>query len=183
MEQVISKINRRHFLKLTGITGAGFIIGLSLKGNGIAVAKTAGDVVPFGLTPFVMIEKDGTITIFNPKPEMGQGTYQSIPSLIAEELEVPLEGVIIKQTGGQKRFGEGQGAGGSSSVRGSYFELRKVGASAKEMLVQAAANEWKVPVSECYAEIAKVIHKPSGKSLGYGDLAEAAAKLEVPKDP
>ncbi|HEU5052273.1 MAG TPA: xanthine dehydrogenase family protein molybdopterin-binding subunit [Hanamia sp.] len=183
MEQVISKINRRHFLKLTGITGAGFIIGLSLKGNGIAVAKTAGDVVPFGLTPFVMIEKDGTITIFNPKPEMGQGTYQSIPSLILEELEVPIEGVIIKQTGGQKRFGEGQGAGGSSSVRGSYFELRKVGASAKEMLVQAAANEWKVPVSECYAENAKVIHKPSGKSLGYGDLAEAAAKLEVPKDP
>ncbi|MGN6602481.1 MAG: molybdopterin cofactor-binding domain-containing protein [Ginsengibacter sp.] len=182
MEQVISKINRRNFLKLTGITGAGFIIGLSLKGKGIAVAK-AGEVVPYGLTPFVMIEKDGTITIFNPKPEMGQGTYQSVPSLILEELEVPIEGVIIKQTGGQKRFGEGQGAGGSSSVRGSYFELRKVGASAKEMLVQAAANEWKVPVSECYAENAKVIHKPSGKSLGYGDLAEAAAKLEVPKDP
>ena len=182
MEQVISKINRRNFLKLTGITSAGFIIGLSLKGNGIATVGK-GEIAPYGLTPFVMIEQDGTITIFNPKPEMGQGTYQSIPSLIAEELEVPLTGVIIKQTGGQKRFGDGQGAGGSSSVRGSYFELRKVGASAKEMLVQAAANQWKVPVTECYAEDAKVFHKPSGKSIGYGDLAEAAAKLEVPKDP
>ncbi len=106
----------------------------------------AGEIVPYGLTPFVMIEKDGTITIFNPKPEMGQGTFQSIPSLIAEELEVPLTGVIIQQTGGEKRFGPWQAAGGSSSVRGSYFELRKVGASAKEMLVQAAANQWKVPV-------------------------------------
>jgi len=182
MEQVISKINRRNFLKLTGITSAGFIIGLSLKGNGIATLGK-GEIAPYGLTPFVMIEQDGTITIFNPKPEMGQGTYQSIPSLIAEELEVPLTGVIIKQTGGQKRFGDGQGAGGSSSVRGSYFELRKVGASAKEMLVQAAANQWKVPVAECYAEDAKVFHKPSGKSTGYGDLAEAAAKLQVPKDP
>lgn len=182
MEQVISKINRRHFLKLTGITSAGFIIGLSLKGNGIATIGK-GEIAPFGLTPFVMIEPDGTITIFNPKPEMGQGTYQSIPSLIAEELEVPLTAIIIRQTGGEKRFGDGQGAGGSSSVRGSYFELRKVGASAKEMLLQAAANQWKVPVAECYAEDAKVFHKPSGKSIGYGNLAEAAAKLEVPKDP
>lgn len=182
MEQVISKINRRHFLKLTGITSAGFIIGLSIKGNGIATIGQ-GEIAPFGLTPFVMIEPDGTITIFNPKPEMGQGTYQSIPSLIAEELEVPLTSIIIRQTGGEKRFGDGQGAGGSSSVRGSYFELRKVGASAKEMLLQAAANQWKVPVAECYAEDAKVFHKPSGKSIGYGNLAEAAAKLEVPKDP
>ncbi len=182
MEQVISKINRRHFLKLTGITSAGFIIGLSLKGNEIATIGK-GEIAPFGLTPFVMIEPDGTITIFNPKPEMGQGTYQSIPSLIAEELEVPLTAIIIRQTGGEKRFGDGQGAGGSSSVRGSYFELRKVGASAKEMLLQAAANQWKVPVAECYAEDAKVFHKPSGKSIGYGNLAEAAAKLEIPKDP
>jgi isoquinoline 1-oxidoreductase beta subunit len=184
MEQVLSKIDRRKFLKFSGITGAGFIIGLSLKGKAGTVSVTkAGDVSPYGLTPFVMIEKNGTITIFNPKPEMGQGTFQSIPSLIAEELEVPLTGVIIQQTGGEQRFGPGQSAGGSSSVRGSYFELRKVGASAKEMLVMAAANQWKVPVEECYAENAKVYHKPSGKSIGYGDLAEAAAKLEVPKDP
>ncbi|MDP4285360.1 MAG: molybdopterin-dependent oxidoreductase [Bacteroidota bacterium] len=180
MEQVLSKINRRHFLKVSGITGAGFIIGLSLKGKNVV---KAGEIAPYGLTPFVMIEKDGTITIFNPKPEMGQGTFQSIPSLIAEELEVPLTGVIIRQTGGEKIFGGGQSAGGSSSVRGSYFELRKVGASAKEMLVQAAANQWKVPVEECYADDAKVFHKPSGKSIGYGDLAEAASKLDVPKDP
>ena len=184
MEQLLSKINRRHFLKVSGITGAGFIIGLSLKGNtGLLSVNKAGDVVPYGLTPFVMIEKDGTITIFNPKPEMGQGTFQSIPSLIAEELEVSLDKVNIKQTGGQKRFGSGQSAGGSSSVRGSYFELRKVGASAREMLILAAANQLKVPTEECYADDAKVYHKPSGKSIGYGDLAEAASLLKVPENP
>lgn len=184
MEKTLSVINRRNFLKVTGITGAGFIIGLSLKGNAEAatVAK-AGDVTTFGLTPFVMIENDGAITIFNPKPEMGQGTFQSIPSLIAEELEVPLTRITIKQTGGQKRFGPGQGAGGSSSVRGSYIEMRKVGASAKEMLITAAATQWKVAAEECYAEDATVFHKPSGKSIGYGNLAEAASKLDVPKNP
>ena len=185
MEQTLSNINRRNFLKLTGITGAGLIIGLSLKSkDGIAeVTKFGGDAALYDLTPFIIIEKNGSITLFNPRPEIGQGTFQSIPSLIAEELEVPLDGVTIKQTGGEKIFGRGQFAGGSSSVRSDYFTLRKAGAAAKEMLVTAASQQWKVPVDECYAEDAKVYHKPSGKSIGYGDLAEAASKLEVPKDP
>jgi isoquinoline 1-oxidoreductase subunit beta len=185
MQKTISDINRRNFIKLSGITGAGLIVGLSLRGNnGIAqVAKISGDTALFDLTPFIMIEKNGTITLFNPRPEMGQGTFQSIPSLIAEELEVSLDGVTIKQTGGQKRFGGGQFAGGSESVRSDYFMLRKAGAAAREMLVKAASQQWQVPVEECYAKNAKVYHKPSGKNIGYGDLAEAASKIEVPKDP
>ena len=74
-------------------------------------------------------------------------------------------------------------SGGSTSVRENYFSLRKVGASAKEMLMAAAASQWKVPAAECYAENAKVFHKPSGKNLAYGDLVEAASKLNVPQDP
>ena len=185
MEKTISNINRRNFIKLTGLTGAGMVIGLSLKSNDghAEVVKGGDDVSFYQLTPFVMIEKNGAITIFNPKPEMGQGTFQSVPSLIAEELEVSLDKVTIKQTGGEKRFGNGQSAGGSSSVRSSYYSLRKVGASAREMLIKAASLQWNVPVEECYAEDAKVFHKPSGKSLGYGGLAEAAAKTEVPKEP
>lgn len=184
MHKQIANINRRNFLRVTGITGAGLVLGLSVKADGTAtVENLAAAGESFELTPFVVIEKSGQITLFNPKPEMGQGTFQSIPALIAEELEVSLDKVTIKQTGGEKKFGGGQSAGGSSSVRGSYMNLRKVGASAREMLITAAAQQWNVPVTECYAADAKVFHKPSGKNLAYGDLAEAAAKIEVPKQP
>jgi isoquinoline 1-oxidoreductase beta subunit len=185
MQKTSSNINRRNFIKLTGITSAGLFIGLSVKGNnGIAeVANLSGELPSFNLTPYVIIEKSGVITIFNTKPEIGQGTFQSIPSLIAEELEVSLDQVTIKQTGGEKQFGPMQFAGGSMSVRSSYDDLRKVGASAREMLVKAASQQWNVPVEECYAESAKVFHKPSGKSMGYGELAEAASKLAIPASP
>ena len=185
MQTTASNINRRKFIKLTGITGAGFIVGLSVSGkNGIPAItnlSNAGD--SYELTPYVIIEKSGAITIYNDKPEIGQGTFQSIPSLIAEELEVSLDQVTIKQTGGEKKFGPMQFAGGSMSVRSSYASLRKVGASAKEMLVKAASQQWNVPVEECYAAEGKVFHQPTGKHLNYGDLAETAAKLEVPKEP
>ena len=185
MQKLASNINRRNFIKIGGLTSAGFIIGLSLKGNnGVAqIANLSNELSPYQLTPYIIIEKSGVITIFNSKPEIGQGTFQSIPSLIAEELEVTLDQVTIKQTAGEKEFGPMQFAGGSMSITSSYFELRKVGASAKEMLIKAASQQWNVPVEECYAADAKVFHKPSGKSIGYGDLAETASKLEVPKSP
>jgi isoquinoline 1-oxidoreductase beta subunit len=184
MEKTASNINRRNFIKLSGITGAGLMVGLSLKGNnGVGqVANLSGELPAFNLTPFVMIEKSGTITIFNTSPEIGQGVFQSIPALIAEELEVSLDQVTIKQTGGEKQFGPMQFAGGSMSVRSNYTNLRKVGASAKEMLLTAASQQWNVPVSECRAEGGKILHS-SGKSAGYGELVEAASKLEVPKSP
>ena len=184
MNQDITNINRRNFLRLTGVTGVGLVLGLSAKANGVdTVENLTNAIESFELSPFVLIEKSGQITIFNPKPEMGQGTFQSIPALIAEELEVSLDKVTIKQTGGEKKFGGGQSAGGSASVRTSYMNLRKVGASAREMLVKAAATQWNVPVEECYAENATIIHKPSSKKLSYGELAEAASKMEVPKSP
>ncbi len=184
MKENISSIDRRNFIRLTGLTGAGLALGLSAKSGGIAeVENLTSAAASFELTPYVIIDNTGHITIFNTKPEIGQGVYQSIPALIAEELEVSLENVTIKQTGGEKKFGPGQSAGGSASVRTSYQLLRKVGASAREMLLKAASDEWKVPVTECYAENAKVIHKPSGKSLGYGELSEAASRMEVPKSP
>lgn len=181
---ISTNINRRNFIRLTGITGAGLVIGLSTKANGEASVENlihAND--SFDLTPFVQIEKSGKITLFNPRPEIGQGTFQSIPALIAEELEVSLDQVTIQQTGGEKKFGPGQSAGGSASVRTSYMNLRKVGASAREMLISAAAQEWKVPEAECYADQAMIYHKPTGKKLGYGELSEAASKLTVPKTP
>ncbi len=184
MNKPISNIDRRGFIKLTGLTGTGLLLGLSGKADSVSAINNLNAIdAGFDITPFVQIEKSGKITIFNPKPEMGQGTFQSIPALIAEELEVSLDAVTIQQTGGEKKFGGGQSAGGSASVRTSYQSLRKVGASAREMLVKAASQQWNVPVEECYAENAKVFHRPSSKSLGYGELAETAAKIEVPKAP
>lgn len=179
-----TSINRRNFLRLTSLTGAGLVMGMGLKADGSSIIENLGTTTnAFELSPLVMIDQSGLVTIFNTKPEIGQGTYQSIPALIAEELEVPMDKIVIKQTGGEKKYGPGQFVGGSSSVRTNYANLRKVGATAKAMLLNAASQQWNVPVSECYAENATVIHQPSGKSIGYGALAEAASKLEAPKNP
>ncbi|MBZ5857636.1 xanthine dehydrogenase family protein molybdopterin-binding subunit [Flavihumibacter profundi] len=180
-----STISRRNFIRLTGITGAGFMIGLSVaEGQGIEeVVNMSGVGESFGLTPFIIIEKSGAITIFNTKPEIGQGTFQSIPSLIAEELNLTLDMVTIKQTGGEKEFGPDQFVGGSSSVRTTYTKYRTVGAAAREMLVTAAAKMWEVPVAECTVENGKVHHLASERSAKFSELAEAASKLEVPKSP
>ncbi|MBL7761085.1 MAG: xanthine dehydrogenase family protein molybdopterin-binding subunit [Sediminibacterium sp.] len=184
MNQSINQINRRNFIRLTGITGAGLVMGLSSSANGVETVENLTNALEsFELHPFVVIEKSGLITIYNSKPEIGQGTFQSIPALIAEELEVSLDKVTIKQTSGEKKYGPAQSAGGSASVRTSYMNLRKVGAAAREMLIKAAAQQWNVPVEECYAADAAVHHRPSGKSLSYGALAEAASKIEAPKNP
>jgi isoquinoline 1-oxidoreductase beta subunit len=184
MEQS-SNIGRRKFLKLTGITGTALVLGIGFfERNKIAKVFNMSDSSDqsFELTPFVFIEKSGVITIMNSKAEMGQGTYQSVPALIAEELEVSLDQVKIKFTSGEARYKD-QSTGGSSSVNSNYFALRNVGASAKEMLIAAAGKQWNVPVTECYAENASVFHKPSGKSLTYGELVETASKLAVPSKP
>lgn len=182
----INAINRRKFLTWAGISGAALIIGCNNSKSGketgkVAVLKSTGPL--FNITPFVAIDKTGVVTIFNPRPEMGQGTHQSIPALIAEELEIDLQQVIIRQTGGEPIFGDHQWVGGSESVKGDYFLMRTVGAAAKAMLIQAASELWKVPSAECYAENAKILHRPSGKNLGYGDLVEKASKLNVPEKP
>ncbi|HVW96312.1 MAG TPA: molybdopterin cofactor-binding domain-containing protein [Mucilaginibacter sp.] len=155
-------------------------LGLSAKGN---TRKAADAVAASKFTPFILVESNGSITLFNIKPEMGQGTFQSIPALIAEEFEVSLEDVIIKNTGGEKEFGNGQRAGGSTSVRGSYDEMRKVGAAAKAVFITAACTKWQVNEADCYAENGKVIHRPSKRTASYGELLEEASKTELPKNP
>lgn len=187
------KMPRREFLRNTSLSGIAFILGFSATGHAEATSiNTIPGHLPFtgiadptltgNLTPYIMIEPSGRITIFNPKPEMGQGTYQSIPSLIAEELEVSLDQVTIITSSGQKGIAS-QSAGGSSSVRGSYALLRKTGATAREMLKTAAGKQWNTPVEELYADNGRIIHRPSGRSLSYGELAATASTLEVPANP
>jgi isoquinoline 1-oxidoreductase beta subunit len=178
-------VSRRRFLQLSSLTGAGFIIGLgAAEGKALSQLVNLSNLAnPVGVTPFVLIDPKGGITIYNTKPEIGQGTFQSIPSLIAEELDLSLDQITIRQSGGEKELGADQFAGGSASIRTSYTKYRKVGAAAREMLVTAASLAWKVPVTECTTENGKVHHKASNRSATYQELAEAAAKLEVPKDP
>ncbi|GAB4045718.1 xanthine dehydrogenase family protein molybdopterin-binding subunit [Spirosoma litoris] len=178
--------SRRAFLKAAGLTGAAFALGFpTAEGFTSPILNLSALPDSVELTPYIIIEKSGRITIMNPRPEIGQGTYQSVPAMIAEELEVPLDKVIIRQTGGETKYGGmwSQAVGGSGSIRGGYTQMRKVGASAREMLVKAASDQWSVPVDECFAENATVVHKPTGKKLTYGQVAEPAAKLPVPKDP
>lgn len=185
--------NRRNFLRLSGLSGAAFILGVSNANANTVETRHALSLHALSLpntllsepnfTPYIIIEKSGKITIFNTKPDMGQGTFQSVPALIAEELNITQDQYTILQTGGESKFGGGQMSGGSTSIRLSYNELRKAGAAAREMLVTAASQQWGVSFAECYAEKAKVFHKPSGKSISYGELAETASKLEVPKNP
>ncbi|MFD3408400.1 molybdopterin cofactor-binding domain-containing protein [Aquirufa sp. HETE-83D] len=170
--------SRRSFIKKAGATGLTFWLGLSyVKGESTAVISTAKS-----LTPFIKIDANG-ITIFNPNPEMGQGSYQAVASMIAEELEVTLDQITIKNTSGEKEFGGGQWAGGSSTVREGYLTYRKIGASAKEMLVKAASQTWGVSPESCTAKEGKVLHTATNRFLKYEELAEAASLLEIPKEP
>ncbi len=177
-------INRRNFLKLSSFTGAALSIGFYFP----ALAKHAS-VINLGdanedieMNAWMLINTNGKVTIFSHRSEMGQGAYQAIPQMVAEELEVNLDEVnIVFAQGDNKKYGS-QVTGGSSTVRGSYKNLLNLGATAREMLIAAAALKWKVPHLECYAEGGHVFHKPSGKKFHYGELVVEASKLATPKN-
>jgi isoquinoline 1-oxidoreductase beta subunit len=173
---------RRDFLKATSLTTLGLAIGVTSFAKHATIKKITPAILRLEINPFIIIDTAGNISLVNPRPDMGQGSTQAVPSLLAEELEVSLEKVLIVQSDGQDKYGS-QTSGGSSSVRGLWMPLRKAGAAAREMLTTTAAAQWKVPVEEGFAQDGTIVHKPSGKSLTYGELADDASKLEVPKDP
>jgi isoquinoline 1-oxidoreductase subunit beta len=179
----MNQLPRRDFLKLSGLSGAALALGFlpQAKAEVVNLAGLA-DAASFEIGPFIIIEKTGKITLVNPRPDMGQGTQQSIPMLVAEELEVGLDQVEVVASNGDARYGA-QLSGGSGSVRASWVPMRKAGAAAREMLVQAAANQWKVAPADCQAENGRVLNRKTKASVGYGELVEAAAKLPVPKEP
>jgi isoquinoline 1-oxidoreductase beta subunit len=179
------RLSRRTFLKASAAAGGGLLLGFTLPplDNGDAFTPNA----------FIRIDRDGIVTLTMHKVEMGQGTYTSMPMLLAEELEVGLDQVRLEHApADDARYAEPlfgvQETGGSTSVRGNWEPLRRAGAAARTMLVTAAAQTWKVDRSACRAARGAVTHAPSGRSLGYGVLAAAAARLPVPghvrlKDP
>ena len=168
------------------MTGAALTIGYYLpvsgKGTEKILTKEAADSLSLQLTSWISIDRSGKVTILNHRSEMGQGSYQVVPQMVAEELEVSLDQVAIAfAPGHQSKFGS-QVTGGSSTVRGAYQRLLRTGATAREMLIEAAAKQWNVNKSDCYAENGFIFFKPDGKKIGYGDLVEDASKLQPPKD-
>ncbi len=183
-------LKRRTFLKTSTLAGAGFAIGFTFgpfvslaNGSGPSVSRTKG--AELGL--WVRIASDGTITLIAPSSEMGQGVNTSLSMIIAEELEADWQSIKTETAPAHSDYKNPnnplQFTGGSSSLRGFWEPLREVGAAAREMLKTAAAQKWDVPVNECEAKSGKILHKKSGCEIGYGELAEAAGKLDVPSDP
>lgn len=176
--------SRRNFIRLAGMTGAAFSLGFYFPARGseaVMMKHQTAETLGVELNAWVSIDTNGKVTIVNHRSEMGQGSFQSVPQIIAEELEVNLDQVnIVFGTGNSAKYGS-QVTGGSSTVRGTYQKLLKLSASAREMLKQAAATRWNVNISECKAENGQIMHVPSGRKFGYGELVVDASKLEPPK--
>ncbi|MFZ2906845.1 MAG: xanthine dehydrogenase family protein molybdopterin-binding subunit [Cyclobacteriaceae bacterium] len=183
----VKNISRRNFIRISGLSGAALTIGFSLPtfGNETAsqlLSAASAENLGVELNAWVSVDATGKVTIMSHRAEMGQGAYQAVPQMIAEELEVDLNQVnIVFAPGNAKKYGS-QITGGSSTVRSAYKNLMRMGASAREMFIEAAARKWNVIKSECFAENGNVIHRPSGKKLSYGDLVQEASKLSPPQD-
>ncbi len=186
----IINISRRDFLKQTALTGfvlaAGFPSLLPADETAVPAAadKYGADAMPHGWIDnplvFVAIATDGSVSIICHRSEMGQGIRTSLPMVVADELEADWQRVRVEQApGDEARYGN-QDTDGSRSMRHYFMPMRRVGAAARQMLESAAAAKWQVAISEVRAGQHQVVHIPSGKTLGYGELAKAAAKLPVP---
>ena len=182
----MDRVSRREFLIAGAAAGGGLLLEWHLDGRPRAAAADP-EATPSVFAPnaFIRIGRDGRVTLIMSQVEMGQGTYTSMPMLLAEELEVGLDQVRLEHAPPDDKlyanplFGD-QETGASTSVRVFYEPLRRAGASARMMLVAAAAQTWKVDPASCQARKGEVIHAPTGRKLSYGALADKAAGLPVP---
>ncbi len=176
---------RRGFLK--GMLGAGALV-LSVRlmpeqlfgATPNATASDAATKAPLQPSVYLAVDTDGTAYIIAHRSEMGSGSRTALPRIVADELDADWARVKLVQATGDEKYGD-QDTDGSHSVRSFFDTLREAGATARLMLVRAAAAQWGVPPTECSTNLHTVVHKASGKKLGYGELAAAAGKLEVPK--
>jgi len=171
-------ISRRSFLRVSALSGGGMMIALHL--DAVDVLAQFGPQAPLSPIAFIKIAADGVVTIMAKNPEIGQGVKNMLPMIIADELDVEWSKVKIEQTDvDQTKYG-GQVAGGSTATPQNWTPMRQVGATCRQMLVSAAAQRWSVPAAECTTSAGSVTHGASKRSLGYGEIATAAAALPVP---
>jgi len=183
------ELSRRTFLQTGAAVGGGLLLGFTLPPLSplSPLPPRVRNDGPFAPNAFIRIDRDGRVTLIMHKVEMGQGTYTSMPMLLAEELEVELSQVRLEHAPpndalyAEPLFGV-QETGGSTSVRGNWEPLRRAGAGARALLVAAAAQTWNVDTSSCHATGGVVIHGPTGRTLAYGALVDRAATLSLPGD-
>jgi isoquinoline 1-oxidoreductase beta subunit len=175
-----NKQTRREFIKVVGVSGSGLMLASFIPFSNI-LANVGDEPKIFAPSVFLKIDSNGVVTIIFHRSEMGQGIKTALPMLVAEELEVDWQKIIIEQSDADKKYGS-QSTGGSTSIRRNWEPLRVAGATAREMLILAAANKWNTNASNCYAENGFVIDRSNGSKFSYGDLVEDAAKLSVPTD-
>jgi isoquinoline 1-oxidoreductase beta subunit len=188
IDNIANMPSRRGLLK--GGLAAGFTLAFYLPVRAANEPEQAPDTTDGKFAPnaFIRIDPSGKTTLVMPQVEMGQGVYTAIPMILAEELDADFSKVELKHAPpndklyGNPIFGI-QVTGNSNSIRAFWKPLRQAGAAARAMLVQAAAQQWQVDPASCTAANSAVTHAASGRSIGYGDLVDAAAALPVPQDP
>ena len=182
LQDKVESTSRRGFMQATGALSGALVIGFNLPDAGSqAMAKKADG--PMVSNAWVRVGADGNVTLICHRSEMGQGVYTSMPMLVAEELGVPLSAVKIEMAPSAPVYINamlgGQITGGSTSIRDAWTKLREAGASARTVLVAAAAEEWKVPASECTVANGEVMHK--GRKVAYGKLVAKASTMKMPE--
>jgi len=185
MKEIVH-LSRRSFLKKGMLVGGGLILGFHLPLRGSLSGASNPSGVTFMPNAFIRIGADDIVIIIVNKSEMGQGVYTSLPMLVAEELEVDWKKIRVEAAPVDPAYNHtqwgAQGTGGSTSVWSEWDRLRKVGATARMMLINAAAEIWKVGPASCRAEKGFVIQKGTGQRISYGKLVEKASQMKVPKD-
>ena len=182
MSIVKTHFNRRSFLKVAAAGGAGLMLQFSWMPS--LAGKVDSDNLEkiFKLNGFIKIDVNGDVTIFSPNPEIGQNVKTSMPMIVAEELDVDWTRVKVVQAPLNTEVFTRQLAGGSQSIRQGWKGLRMAGGTARHMLKEAAAKQWKVSADDITTENSMLYHKKSGKKISYGDIASAAAKIKVPEE-
>lgn len=187
MTRIKTQIGRRAFIRNTSLAGGGLVLGFSIfnscKPNDqkVMVAKEMPKEW-FEINSYIKIGDNGLVTIMSPNPEFGQGVITSMPMIVADELDVSWNDVLVEQANLDTEEYGWQFTGGSQGIRRRWEGLRMAGATAKQMLKEAAAQKWQVPVSEITVSEGVLTHSASGNSAGFGELASLAAQLEVPEE-
>ena len=180
-----NQIKRRSFFKISAVAGGGMILGF----NWLTGCKQPEEIIKelelpsewFDINSFLKIGNNGVVTIFSPNPEIGQNIKTSMPMIVAEELDVDWANVIVEQAGLNTESFQRQVAGGSNSIKSSWEILRKAGATARQMLVNAAAKNWEIEPSECTTKNG-FVYGTQDQSISYGEIASLAATMEIPED-
>lgn len=177
----ISNVSRRTFLKGAGVATGGLVIAVALPANALA-EKGISTGTSVNLNAFIHLEENGDTVIYCGRCEMGQGISTALPSAVADEMEADWQRVTVKQGDADEKFGP-QATGGSASIRVMYQPMREAGATAKAMLIAAAAKVWKTSADNCFAQSHFVINKLNQQKLSFGELASIAANMPIPEKP